>query len=71
MLWLFKINYCGFRRFLIRGNSSYVQVITQATVLCLIYMHDARGRAAPEGKCVYIRQSVSACVITYMLHFQH
>ena len=25
----------------------------------------------PEGECVYIRQSTSACVITNMLHFQH
>ena len=31
----------------------------------------ARGRAAPEGECVYIRQSTSACVITNMLHFRH
>ena len=40
-------------------------------MLCLIYMHDARGCAAPEGECIYTRQSTSACVITYMLHFQH
>ena len=25
----------------------------------------------PEGECVYIRQSMSACVITNMLHLQH
>ena len=32
----------------------------------------ARGRAAPEGECVYIRQSTSACVILRnMLHFRH
>ena len=38
-------------------------------MLCLIYTHDARGRAAPEGECVYIRQSTSAWDITNMLHF--
>ena len=25
----------------------------------------------PEDKCVYIRQSMNACVITNMLHFWH
>ena len=40
-------------------------------LLCLIHTHDIRGRAAPDGECVYIRQSTSACVITNMLHFQH
>ena len=49
----------------------YVIVITQARVLCLIYTHDARGRAAPEGECVYIRQSTSAYVITNIFHFRH
>ena len=33
--------------------ANYVIVITQARVLCLIYTHDSRGRAAPEGECVY------------------
>ena len=33
MLWLFKINFRGFRRFLIHGNSSYVVLYTQ----CLRY----------------------------------
>ena len=33
MLWLFKINFRGFRRFLINGNSSYVVLYTQ----CLRY----------------------------------
>ena len=33
MLWLFKINFRGFRRFLIHGNSSYVVLDTQ----CLRY----------------------------------
>ena len=27
-------------------------------------MHDTQGRPAPEGGCIYIRQSMSACVIT-------
>ena len=36
---------------------AYVIVITQARVLCLIYTHDARGRAAPEGECVYISKA--------------
>ena len=34
-------------------------------------MYDAQGLTAPKGKCVYIRQSKSACVITNMLHFRH
>ena len=34
-------------------------------------MYDAQGQTAPEGECVYIRQSTSARVITNMLHFQH
>ena len=29
MLWLFKIKFRGFRRFLIHGNSSYVVLYTQ------------------------------------------
>ena len=29
ILWLFKINFRGFRRFLIHGNSSYVVLYTQ------------------------------------------
>ena len=33
MLWLFKINFRGFCRFLIHGNSSYVVLYTQ----CLRY----------------------------------
>ena len=33
MLWLFKINFHGSRRFLIHGNSSYVVLYTQ----CLRY----------------------------------
>ena len=33
MLWLFKIKFRGFRRFLIHGNSSYVVLYTQ----CLRY----------------------------------
>ena len=34
-------------------------------------MHDAQRCVAPEGECVYIKQSTSACVITNMLHFRH
>ena len=45
--------------------------MTQARVLCQIYVHDAQGHAVPEGECIYIRQSTSACVITNMLHFWH
>ena len=45
--------------------------MTQVRILCIIYMDDARGHAAPEGKCIYIRLSTSACVITNMLQFQH
>ena len=47
------------------------KLITQAIVFCLLYAHNARGHAAPEGECVYTRQSMSACVITNMLHLQH
>ena len=31
----------------------------------------ARGRAAPEGECVYIGQGTRAWDITNMLHFLH
>jgi len=48
----------------------HVIVVTQAGVHCLICTHDARGRAAPEGKCVYISQCNPACVTTNMLHFK-
>ena len=41
----------------------YVWVITQARVLCLIYTYDAKG------ECIFIRQSMSACVITNMWYF--
>ena len=40
-------------------------VITQALVLCLIYMHSPEGAACPQASCAYIRQSTLACVITY------
>ena len=43
----------------------------QARVLCLIYMHNIRGHATPKGECIYIRQSMSVCVITNILHFRH
>ena len=36
-----------------------------------IYTHDAQGHAAPEGECGYIRQNITACGITNMLHFLH
>jgi len=29
-----------------------------------MYTHDARGRTAPKGKCIYIRQIPTCCVIT-------
>ena len=32
-------------------------------------MQDARGHAAPDSKCIYMRQSMSTCVIINMLHF--
>ena len=35
-------------------------------------MHDVRGRVVPdEGKCIYIKQRISACVTTIILPFQH
>ena len=40
-------------------------------MLCLIYTYDAQGCTAPEGECVYIRQSTSACVITNIYHLRH
>jgi len=38
------------------NNYKYVTVITWSGGICLIYTHDARGRTAPKGECVYIRQ---------------
>ena len=46
----------------------YVKVITWSGGICLIYMHDARGQAAPERECVYIRQIPTDHVIIIMLH---
>ena len=43
----------------------------QARVFCLIYTHHARGHAAPKGKCVYIRQSISACVTVKPVYYGH
>ena len=40
-------------------------------MLCLTYMHDTQGHTEPEGECVYIRQSMSACVITNICHSLH
>ena len=40
-------------------------VITQALVLCLMYMHLPSGTACPWASCVYIGQSSLAFVITY------
>ena len=40
-------------------------------MFCLIYIHNAQDRAVAEGECLYIRQSMGACVITNMLHFRH
>ena len=31
----------------------------------------AQGWTVPNGECVYIRQGMSNCVITNMLHFWH
>ena len=42
----------------------HIIVVTQARVHCLICKHDARGSAAPEGKC-------GACVATNMYHFRN
>jgi len=46
------------------GIYVYVHVITQQGGVCMIYMHDAWGCAAPEGECIYIRQIPTYCVIT-------
>ena len=43
---------------------SYVMVVTQARVRCLICTHDARGRVRTYRQCT------SACVTTNMLHFR-
>ena len=48
----------------------YKLYITQARELCLVYTHDARGHTVPEGECVYIRQSTSACVINNSINCQ-
>ena len=44
--------------------SLHMVVITQESVLCLIYMHSPLGAAHPRVSCVYIKQSALACVIT-------
>ena len=45
----------------------YVILIPQ---LCLIYTHKPESRR-PEGACIYIRQSTSACGISAMYHVAH
>jgi len=45
-----------------------VKVITWSGGICLIYMHDARGRTASEGGCIYIRQIPTDHVIIIILH---
>ena len=40
-----------------------ILVISQALVLCLIYMHSPSGVRHPLVSYVYIRQSTFACVI--------
>ena len=43
----------------------HILVITQALVRCLIYMHSPSGAVRPWASCIYIRQRILACVITY------
>ena len=43
---------------------------TGKSALLDIYARRPR-HAAPEGKCIYIRQSMSACVISNIIHFWH
>ena len=40
-------------------------------MLYLIYTHNAQGRAASEGECIYIKPSMSASVITNIYNFKH
>ena len=54
----------GLGRFL-QCRKCSILVITQAPVLCLIYMHSPLGTARHWALCVYIRQNTLACVITY------
>ena len=35
------------------------------------FADDAWWHTAPEGECVYIKQSTCSCIVTNMLHFQH
>ena len=44
MLWLFKTNFRGFRRFLIHGNTSYVVLYTQCLRynICSVWFLDIR-----------------------------
>ena len=42
-----------------------ILVITQALVLCLIYTYSPLSTVRPQVSCVYIRQSILACVKTY------
>ena len=44
---------------------------TGKIVLPDIRKHNAQGCTAPEGDCICVRQSTSACVIANMLHLRH
>ena len=52
---------------LLHNHNVCISYNTGKSALPDIYAR-ARGRAAPEGECVYIRQSTSACVIYYLLY---
>ena len=49
----------------------FVIVITETWVHCLVCSHDAWRCVVPEDNCRYIRQCMSACAATNMLHFWH
>jgi len=48
----------------------YIYIITQQRGVCLIYVHDAQGHAAPKGEYIYIRQILTCYVITN-IHISH
>ena len=58
MLWLFKINFHGFRRFLIHGNSSYVVLYTQCLRynICSTWFLDIRISTCSHKECNWCLQ---------------
>ena len=47
----------------------YIYIYIYICMYVCISYNTGKSACAPEGECVYIRQGMSACVITNMLHF--